>query len=183
MSFNADNIEIGEGDLLLKFPDDQDPVEVGACEGAELTRSPEFLDVFTGQTMHPIKTFKIKESCTFKIMLKEAAAMRNLAIAMGVDPNDIESSPESETFTIKSNTVDEIPTCFLEYRVPRIEDKTKNWIFSGARASVKSEFKLAFTKDKERVFEVTFEMLPDPEDDYTVMTVTKELSEEDVIEE
>lgn len=180
--WNEDNIEIGEGDLLLKFPEDVEPVDIGLCEGAELNREPEFLEVFTGQTLHPVKIFKIKEKCSFKILFKEAGAIRNMAIAMGVDPHDIESDSEAESFTIKSNTVDSVPTCELEYRVPRVKDKTKYWVYSGARAAVMSAFKLAFMKDKERVYEVTFSMLPDPDNDNEVMTVKKELTEEESVE-
>jgi len=178
-----DNIEIGEGDLLLKFAQDPDPVNIGACEGAEFSRVPEFLKVFEGRKLHPIKIFKIKEEVSFKILMKATGAMRNLAIAMGVDPYDIESDSEAETFTIYSNTVDSVPTCELEYRVRRVKDKTKYWIYSGKMAAVMSEFKLAFKKDAERIYEVTFSMLPDETDDNAVMTVSKELTEEEAVEE
>lgn len=156
MSFNVDNIEIGAGNLTLQYPDDVSPVDIGGCTDAVFKPSLESLDVFFDQAIDPVDSFDIRSEVTFEVTMKEDI-LRNLVIAMGGDPSEIDSSDvDDDVFNIPGGSVRKSKFAVLHYDAPTIEDKTKSKIVHLYKVKVQGGTEVPFKKDEERMYAVVF---------------------------
>ena len=163
--WDVNNIHIGEGNLTLQFDDDEAPVAIGACANHVLDFSTKLLKIETGQSLLPIEQFIIGVECKGSIDMIEAS-MRNLVIAFGGDPNDVEASEPAGTlsYTIKSDVVAP-PSAELVYEVGRPYDKTKKFRITLYKVQSSGGLKLTFKKDKENTFKFEYTALAYTDDD------------------
>lgn len=158
-TINTDNIAIGEGDLTLKGSNDVEAIAVGACANHSIDFSTKQLKVECGQSLFPILQFIIGIECKGDIDLLEAS-MRNLVIAFGGDPNDIQTVGNSYVYTIEG-VLSEPPSFELEYKVPRVQDKTKYIAVKLFKVQSAGGLKFVFKKDKENSYKFSYTGLAD----------------------
>ena len=162
MGINVNNVELGEGTLyvMVTLPNAETvEVDVGATLGAELAFKKEFKDVECGQRLSPILSFMTGEEGTFKVTMKETT-MRNLALAMGLEPAGAGVSSTAQYTWIRFGGETANVYAQLRYVVAQQADATKNWEFLVYKARAISGLVLPFAKEDERSFEVEFKMYP-----------------------
>jgi len=167
--FNPDDIQIGAGNLSLKFKGEANPTFVGLSRDFNLESQPKLLNILADQSLDPVKQVIIGRDTKGTIVLLEMS-MRNLVIALGGDPNDVVEDIENNklTYTIKSNLVAP-PEAELIYKVPRPMDETKYITITLLKIQSSGGLKLQFVKDKENAFTFSFVALPKEVDN--VMTL------------
>jgi len=178
MSKDNQNVHLGEGDLLLKFPDDNAAVEIGWCKDFQLDAKVKMLSIEAGQSIYPISQFITGVDMKVSVIALEST-LRNLIAAYGGDPNEItESIPVGShkyTFTADLMTP---PEAVLTYKVPRPFDKTKFIELTLNRVQSGGGLQLQFQKLKENTFKMEFTALA--EENGGVKTVgTLEMDEYD----
>lgn len=155
MAYNAANIELGEGILELKGTGDADFVDIGGTQGGDFSYNPSFKDIEIGQAFASVKSVMIGEEGTLKVKVVEST-MRNLAIAIGLDPSSIGSSGSADLIEFGGYKAAQ----YLEgrYTVAQVDTPTKYYRFRFYKLRVASGLALPFTKSDERAFEVTFKL-------------------------
>jgi hypothetical protein len=160
MAVDTDNIEIGEGNLVLQFEGEGSATDVGGCSDAELEIKTKSLDVEVGQYIDPVDTFDISRDISFSVILKEDT-MRNFVTAMGGDPADITDNTGDETYEFPSNSVITSKFAELTYTVARVRNKLKYREITLYRCKAKGGIKYSFKKDKEVQYKVMFQAYAD----------------------
>ena len=160
MAVDTDNIEIGEGNLSLKFEGESTATDIGGCSGAVLDVSLKDLDVDVGQYIDPIDTFIIGRKISFEVTFKEDT-MRNFVTAFGGDPADIDDNVGDETYSFPANGVETTKYALLVYAVPRVREKTKFKTVSLWRVKATGGLKYVFDKEKIVAYKVTFKAYAD----------------------
>ena len=127
---DTQNLEIGEGNLTVEYGSEGTGTDVGICIGANIKVEVEDLDVEAGQQIDPVDNFDIKRMIQFAVTLKEDT-MRNLVLAMGGDPADIDDvgTPGHTIYVLPGGSVQGGEFSELVYTVARVKDKTKNKVF------------------------------------------------------
>jgi len=158
-------VELGEGELTLKFESDGTPVDVGYCRSFKVSVDPKFLKIKAGKQRGPIKVVKIDEDVMFEIELLENTA-RNYAIALGESPTIVDDTDPDQTIIQLPGISAQSPVEFnATYKVAQLEDKTKYWYFVFYRCVCTSKLDILFNRDKERILKLTGEVLSDPNND------------------
>jgi len=173
MAVNTENIEIGEGNLTLKFEGEAAAVDVGGCIDAELDIKIKDLDVEVGQYIDPIDSFDVSREITFDITLKEDT-MRNFVTALGGDPADITDDVDKETYDLPGNSVNISKFAELIYTVPRVRNKAKVRQITLYKVKSKGGIKYSFKKDKEVQYKVSFKAYADSTHDGKPGKILKE---------
>ena len=156
-TYNAENVQLGAGNLVIRVFPDGPWINCGATSGGELNYAPEMKSIECDQVMAAITTVMIGEEGTFKINMLEST-MRNLIIAGGLDPDtDIYGTAASPEYTEFGDKHD--PVYFnLKYTVAQTSDTTKDFIYNVWKCMVTGGLNLPFAKKDEQMFEVTFTM-------------------------
>jgi hypothetical protein len=162
MSIDVNNIELGEGNLTLEVEGDAAAVDVGACEGMQITTNPKVLDITCGQTMHPIESFVIADEFKFKIDLKEDT-LRHFVIAIGGDPAEITTDLSVESYLLPGGSIRRMPFVEVVYAVPRVADATKFTTYTFYKCKSDGKIAYAFNKDKERIITLEMQAFADSE--------------------
>jgi len=180
MPINVNEIEIGEGSLqVLVFPEptgkfwddgttwgteDHWPYEyeVGASLGAHFQYRQLYKDIEVGQVLAPVKAEKVGEEGSFRITMMEST-LANICLSLGLDPQEAISGD-----TIYFGDERDVPWFTLVYLVPQTADSSKEDRLELFRVVPTSGVALPFSKGEERKWEVTFELKPDGEKDYTI---------------
>ncbi len=172
---NPNNVEIGAGSLWLQTPEDNDYVDVGGCRDGALNSKTKILDIEVDQIIDPWTSYIIGRELTFDITLVESGLFRNLAISLGIDPADIDTTdPNKDVFRIYGNAILSVEFIKFKYLVPQLADKTKFYRFIAMRAKVIDTPSLVFNKDKERVLKLKMKFYPDGESDPVDLTLAIE---------
>lgn len=165
MAYESDNIQIGAGNLFIKAASDNDYVDVGGCRDASLDVKQKNLNIEIDQVLDPVDRFIIGREATFMVTLVEAS-FRNLAIAVGLDPADIDTTdPDKDVFTLFGNQILSVGYMKLKYDIPQLIDKTKSVRYFADRVKVDGNVQIGFDKDKEQVYKVKLTIFPDPDSD------------------
>jgi len=171
MGYESGNINIGEGDLLINAPGDNDFVDAGGCRDASLDIKQKDLQIKIGQVLGAVDQYIIDQEVGFSILMVEST-LRNLCIASGISPEEIDTSdPNTDKLKIYGNAVQSVNFMELKYEVPRIHDKTKKIRFIFTRVKAKGTFKVDFNNDKEWIFKLDCMAFPDPNSDPQWLTM------------
>jgi len=160
MAVNSNNIEIGEGDLSLKYEGEAAATDVGGCSDAELDIKVKNLSVEVGQLIDPVDNFMTGREINFSITMKEDT-MRNFVIAAGGDPEDIVVAAGEEQYDFPANSVSTSPYAELIYKVSRVRNKLKFRTLTLWKVKALGGIKYAYNKNKEVMYKVTFTAFAD----------------------
>lgn len=173
-NINVNNIEIGAGDCELQFTGEGAPVDVGACDNAVLNVDQKYLDVEAGQTLDAIESFLIGRDVKFKIDFKEDS-FRNLVIACGGDPADIDDSdPGVDVYELPGLSATTTPFIKVVYTVPQVRNKDKNFIYTLHKCKKIGNLVYSWKKDKERMYTVEFKAYADKDNDNSPLKFERE---------
>jgi hypothetical protein len=165
------DIELGEGTLTLQGPSDGAAVDAGGTQGATLSYKQNFKKIEVGQVFTPVKAIMTAEEASFKVKLVESR-VRNLIIAMGLDPVSMVTSATSDSIEFGGRVA---PVYYLlNYTVPQIDTPAKNDTYILYRCQATSGLALNFEKNNERVFEITFDCLADSTRGYKIGRVLRD---------
>lgn len=162
MAVNKDNLEFGAGSMTLQYANDIAPVDIGGCSNAGMEIKTEDIDVDVDQYLDPLDNFIVGRVITFSVDMKEDT-LRNLVIASGGDPDDIdtEEDPEKEIYHFPASSVQSSPFAELIYKVARIKNKSKYKTVILYKVKNQGGVNFKYEKKKERFYSVKFQAYAD----------------------